>query len=232
VQQTLAKLNIIGVGPGSPDYVTPAAQKTVQNAQLVIGAQRSLNLLTSNINGETIVLTAKNIGCALKSAAETVAKGKEVALLSTGDPGFSGLLRTVLESRLFADKEINVIPGISSVQACAAKLALSWDSALLITFHEGNVSDDEKEVLDFAVSSGEDVIVIPDPKAFTPKDIAVYLLNEGRDKETPAYICENLTLSDEKITLSNLAEVSKLTFGSLCVMVIKANLEEKKASGL
>lgn len=228
----MAKLNIIGVGPGSPDYVTPAAWKAVQKAQLVIGAQRSLNLLSNSIKGETIVLTAKNLSSALKSAADAVAKGKEVALLSTGDPGFSGLLHTVVECGLFVEKEINVVAGVSSIQACAAKLALSWDSALLITFHEGNVSDEEKEVLDFAVSSGEDVIVLPDAKAFAPKDIAAYLLTAGRDEDTRVYVCENITLPEEKITASTLEKVSKLTFASLCVMVIKGNSEEEKASGL
>ena len=68
MQQTLAKINIVGVGPGSPDYVTPAARKAVQSAKLVIGAQRSLNLFKDDIKGEKIVLTAKNSDNALGSA--------------------------------------------------------------------------------------------------------------------------------------------------------------------
>ena len=134
----MAKLNIVGVGPGSPDYVTPAARKTVQQAQVVIGAQRSLDLFTADIKGETMVLTAKNLNDALKYAVESVKKGKNVALLSTGDPGFSGLLHTVLESGLFNAAEINVVPGVSSIQACAARLNISWDNTCLFTFHEAS----------------------------------------------------------------------------------------------
>ena len=223
----MAKINIVGVGPGSPDYVTPAARKTVQKAQVVIGAQRSLNLFTEDIKGETVVLTAKNLHNALKSAVESVKKGKEVALLSTGDPGFSGLLYTVLESGLFEGVEINVIPGVSSIQACAAKLCLSWDNALLLTYHKGEVSDEEKQVLDLAVNGGQDIIILPDEKAFSPKDIASYLLKNGEDKNLPVFVCENITLSDEKITSTTLAKASKQTFGSRCVMVIKANSEVK-----
>ncbi len=66
------------------------ARKTVQQAEVVIGAQRSLNLFTEDIKGETMVLTAKNLNSALKFAVESAEKGKNVALLSTGDPGFSG----------------------------------------------------------------------------------------------------------------------------------------------
>ena len=91
---------------------------------------------------------------------------------------------------------------------------------------KANVSDEEKQVLAFAVSSGENVIVLPDAKAFSPNDIAAYLINGGADKNMTVYVCENLTLPEEKVTSSTLAEVSKRTFGSLCVMVIKAKTEK------
>jgi cobalt-precorrin-7 (C5)-methyltransferase len=140
----LAKLEIVGVGPGSPDYVTLAAKKAVQSADLIIGAQRSVALFSGEIKGETVVLTAENLQDLLKKAAELVKAGKTVVLLSTGDPGFSGLLHTVLESGLFQEKDICVIPGVSSIQACAARLNISWDNTRLFTFHEGDVSDDAK----------------------------------------------------------------------------------------
>ena len=61
----MAKINIVGVGPGSADYVTPAARKIVQKTQLVIGAKRSLNLFPADIKGESVVLTAKNLNSIL-----------------------------------------------------------------------------------------------------------------------------------------------------------------------
>ncbi len=216
----MAKLNIVGVGPGSPDYVTPTAKKIVQQAQLVIGAQRSLALFTGEIKGESKVLTAKNLDDCLKQAAEAIKSGKAVALLSTGDPGFSGLLHTVVESGLFSAEDINVVAGVSSIQACAARLNLSWDNARLFTFHE-EVSDGEKEKLVSAVQCGRTIMLLPNSKGFTPKDIASLLLEVGTDKETPVFVCENITLENEKITQTNLAKVTDQTFGPLCVMVIK-----------
>ncbi len=217
----MAKINIVGVGPGSPDYVTPAARKAVQQAQVVIGAPRSLNLFTDDIKGETLVLTAKNLTDALKHASESAKTGKNVALLSTGDPGFSGLLHTVLESGLFAVSEVEVIPGVSSLQACTARLAMSWDDACLFTFHEGDVSDKAKQELLTALKDGRSAMLLPDPRAFSPKEIASYLIKAGLDKKTPVYICENLTLENERVTSSSLGQVSEQTFGSLCVMVIE-----------
>ncbi len=223
----MAKLNIVGVGPGSPDYVTLAARKTVREAEVVIGAQRSLNLFTEDIKGETMILTAKNLNRALKFAVESAEKGKKVALLSTGDPGFSGLLRTVLKSNLVKAVEINVIPGVSSIQACAARLGISWDDACLFTFHEGDVSIEEKNELVSCLKNLKDAMLLPDSRAFPPREIASFLIKAGVDKETPVFVCENLTLDDERVISSSLEEVSKQTFGSLCVMVIKANRKVK-----
>ena len=225
MQQALAKINIVGIGPGSPDYVTPAARKVVAQAQVVIGAQRSLDLFTSETKGETLVLTAKNLHDALKHAAEAVKNGKNVALLSTGDPGFSGLLHTVLESGLVDTENIKVIPGVSSIQACAAKIALSWDSTCLFTFHEGNVTAQDKNHLLTCIQNGKNIILLPDSRAFPPKEIASFLLDSGVNISTPVYICENLTLENEKITLSTLQKISEQAFVPLCVMVIKANLQ-------
>jgi cobalt-precorrin-7 (C5)-methyltransferase len=216
----LVKINIVGVGPGSPDYVTQAARKMVQKAQLVIGAQRSLDLFPADIKGESLVLTAKNLNSVLKQAAESVKIGKNVALLSTGDPGFSGLLHTVLESGLFNASEIHVVPGVSSIQACAAHLNISWDNARLFTFHD-EVSDEQREKLISAVKCGRTILLLPNSRGFAPKDIASFLIELDTDKETPVYICENITLENEKVTATTLGKVVGQGFGSLCVMVIK-----------
>lgn len=217
----MAKLNIVGVGPGSADYVTPAAKKAVQQVKLVIGAQRSLALFAEDIRGETVALTADNLKESLKEAAKAVQTGNDVVLLSTGDPGFSGLLHTVLESNLFNNQQINVVPGVSSIQASAAKLNLSWHNTRLFTFHEGKKSDDQKEKLVAAYQCGCTLILLPDAKNFAPKHIAAHLIKNGADKQTHVYICENLTLENEKITSTDLGEARGLTFGSLSVMVIK-----------
>jgi cobalt-precorrin-7 (C5)-methyltransferase len=222
VQQALAKINIVGTGPGSPDYVTPAAKKAVRQAQVVIGAQRSLDLFADDIKGEKMVLTAKNLKAAIEFGVESARKNKNVALLSTGDPGFSGLLHTVLESGLVKAEEINVIPGVSSIQTCAARLGMSWDDVCLFTFHEGKVSVEDKNRLLSCVRNGKNVMILPDPKAFPPSEIACFLLKAGVKNETHVSICENLTLPNEKVTSCILEEASEGFFGSLCVMVIKA----------
>ncbi len=117
--------------------------------------------------------------------------------------------------------EINVVPGVSSIQACAARLGISWDEACLFTFHEGNVTAEEKNQLASCLKNGKEAILLPDSRAFPPSEIATFLLKAGLDKETPVFVCENLTLDNEKITSTSLEKAATQTFGALCVMVIK-----------
>lgn len=222
----MAKLNVVGIGPGSLDYVTPAARRTVQNAAIVIGAERSLSLCRKDIKGEAIALTAKNVNEVLKYAAESAEKGKTVALLSTGDPGFSGLLRSILRNSRGRDVEVNVIPGVSSIQACAARLCLCWDEMSLFSFHKGTTAE-KKTQLAKAVSEGKDIMLLPDPKAFSPCEVAKFLINNGIDEETPAFVCENLTFNDERVVASTLKKILKITFGPLCVMVIRSRHKQR-----
>jgi cobalt-precorrin-7 (C5)-methyltransferase len=216
----MAKITIVGAGPGSPDYVTPIARKTVRSAALVVGAERVLSLFKDDIKGETLKLTAKNLNDALRQCAEYAKRGKSVALLSTGDPGFAGLLRTFRNATEGKNVEVEVVPGVSSLQACAAKLAMTWDEVDLFSFHDGTSLEKKKQLLG-AVKNGKDVMLLPNPKAFVPRDIANFLIDRGISADTPTVVCENLTLNNEQVKNSTLKGILGMTFDSLCVMVIR-----------
>jgi cobalt-precorrin-7 (C5)-methyltransferase len=222
----VAKINIIGVGPGSPDYVTPIARKKVQKAQLVIGAERALDLFKGDINGEELKLTARNLNDALARAVEAAKAGKSVALLSTGDPGFSGLLKTFLKAYKGENAEVDVTAGVSSIQVCAARLQMYWDEAKLFSFHDGIDARKKAEFAD-AIVKGEDIMLLPDPKDFSPSDVAKFLIGKGVAEDTSAVVCENLTLEDERVVASTLRGIVGKSYGSLCVMVIRPKCNVK-----
>ena len=219
----MAKIIIVGAGPGSPDYVTPIAKKTVRNAELVIGAERALDLFSGDVKGEALKITAKNMNETLNKAVVLAQKGKSIVILSTGDPGFSGLLRTVSRVAKGKSVEVEVVPGISSVQVCAARLSMPWDELSLFSFHDG-VGAEKKAKLFDVVKDGRDALLLPDPKNFSPEQAAKFLIESGMDAEIPVFVCENLTLSDERIVNSTLGEVARSSFSPLCVMVIKPSL--------
>lgn len=221
----MGKLYIIGAGPGSADYVTPAARKAVQEAQIVIGDQCVLDLFREDIKSQTLTLTCKNIDDTLKRASDSVKDGKTVAVISTGDPGFSGMLGSVLRRSLDKNIEVTVIPGVSSLVACAAKLCLPWDEAVLITFHKGASEERKREFAD-AVKAGKTVLLLPDPAAFTPSEISEYLIKAGVNENIPVSICQKLTQTDEKIIKTTLKEALGQSFDPTCVVAIQGNLKK------
>lgn len=206
----MSKLYLVGTGPGSSEYVTKAAVKAAESAEVLVGSQRALDLFPGFL-GDTLVLKARNMDEMMKKSISLVDEGKDVAILSTGDPGFSGVLKPILNLR--DDLDIEVIPGISSLQLAAARLQLPWDQTNLLTLHgKGNSS----VILDY-LDNRKPTIVLPD---FRVEKLAQFLLENGIHPERKVAVCERLSYPDEKLFKGNLKEVADMEFSYLCVMVI------------
>lgn len=206
----MAKFYIVGTGPGSSDYLTEAAVNASESVDVLVGSQRALDLFPG-FSGETLVLRARNMDDMMKNSISLVDEGKNVAILSTGDPGFSGVLKPIL--RLRDDLDIEVVPGISSLQLAAARLQLSWDEVNLLTLHgKGN----SNKILEF-LDNQKPTIVLPD---FRVEKLAQFLLENGIDPERKVAVCERLSYPDERLFKGNLDDVANMEFSYLCVMVI------------
>ena len=205
----MSKLYIVGIGPGSEEYLTLKAKNVVESSDIVIGSKRALDLFKDDI--QKIELNAKNMENMMKEAVQLVKEGRLVSLLSTGDPGFSGILKPILN--LNEDIEIEVVPGISSVQLCAARLKIPWDDADLVTLHGKGTS---KHILDI-IDNGKPTIILPN---FNPVELADFLIENGVDEERKAAICEKLSYDDEKVVETSLKDILEMEFSYMCVMVI------------
>ena len=206
----MSKLYLVGTGPGSSEYLTKAALKAAESVDVLVGSQRALDLFPGFV-GDTLVLKARNMDEMMKKSISLVDEGKNVAILSTGDPGFSGVLKPILNLR--DDLDIEVIPGISSLQLAAARLQLPWDQVNLLTLHgKGN----SQAILDY-LDNEKPTIVLPD---FRVDKLAQFLLENGIQPERKVAVCERLSYPDEKLFKGNLKEVADMEFSYLCVMVI------------
>ncbi len=210
----MSKLFIVGIGPGSKDYLTEKAKNIVKSADVTIGSWRAINVFDDI--GEVIGLDVKDLQEKLENAVDLAKNGKKVCVLSTGDPGFSGVLKTIkkiAENKNFDQNSIEVIPGISSLQLAAAKNRISWDEANIMTFHgRENISD----ILN-VIDNGLPTIALPSKSV---KDMAKFLLDNGVDENRKVTICEKLSYPEEKIITTSLKEVLTSDFSYMCVMII------------
>ncbi|XRP96904.1 cobalt-precorrin-7 (C(5))-methyltransferase [Methanocaldococcus sp. 16A] len=205
---------IVGVGPGDKDYLTLKAIKIIENADLVVGSKRALKLF--NIDEDKKIILTKNLIDELKEIInneDTV--NKKIAILSTGDPCFSGLLKTLL--KIGAKKEdIEVISGISSIQIAAAKLKISWEDYNIVTLHG---KKENKEKLLKLIKNHEKVIFLPN----NLKEDAKFLIDNGVNPNMKIWVLENLTYPNEKISLKSLKDIVKENISYLTVCVYEGN---------
>jgi cobalt-precorrin-7 (C5)-methyltransferase len=179
-------ITIVGCGPGSPDYLTPAAVRAVAEAEVLVAARRLLDLFPHH-PGETIPVDVK-----IDQVLEAVARreGKKIAVLVTGDPGLASLAGPII--RRFGPVRCRVIPGISSVQAAFARLGLDWLGARIIDAH----GKDPAPGTDVLRGASKIAVLGGRRQSFE------WLQREMGDrlKNYQVTICEDLTLDTERIT--------------------------------
>jgi len=125
----LHPITIVGCGPGSPEYLTAAAIRAVQDSEVLVGARRLLDLFPEH-PGERIMMEA-HTEKVLAAIADR--PNKKIAVLVTGDPGLASLAQPILKR--FGPSRCRVIPGVSSLQAAFARLGLDWLGARIIDAH-------------------------------------------------------------------------------------------------
>ena len=208
------KIFIIGIGPGSSEYLTKKAIDTVKASDYTVGSTRAIDLF-EDVNNK-ITFNVGDLLEKLEKGVDLAIKGNTVSILSTGDPGFSGVLNTVLRianDKNFPKENIEVIPGISSLQLAAARNYIQWDNANVMTFHGRENIEDILKV----INNGKPTIALPSRKV---RDMAQFLLDNGVDENRKVVVCERLSYDDEKIVASTLKDIANSEFTYMCIMVI------------
>ena len=208
------KIYIIGIGPGSSEYLTKKAVDTVKTSDYTVGSTRAIDLF-DDVNNK-IAFNVKDLLDKLEKGVDLAIEGNTVSILSTGDPGFSGVLNTVLRianEKNFPEEKIEVIPGISSLQLAAARNHIQWDNANVMTFHGRENIEDILKV----INNGKTTVALPSKKV---RDMAQFLLDNGVDEHREVVVCERLSYDDEKIVRSTLKDIANSEFTYMCIMVI------------
>ena len=208
------KIYIVGIGPGGSEYLTKKAVDTVKTSDYTVGSTRAIDLF-EDVNNK-IAFNVKELLDKLEEGVQLACDGHTVSILSTGDPGFSGVLNTVLRissEKNFNKENIEVIPGISSLQLAAAKNHIQWDNANVMTFHGRENIEDILPV----INNGKTTIALPSRKV---KYMAQFLLDNGVEENRKVVVCERLSYPDERIVESTLKDIAQSEFTYMCIMII------------
>lgn len=149
----------------------------------------------------------------------------------TGDANFSESEVVDRLLNLFGDNNVEIIPGISSIQIASAKSRVPLDKANIITFHVTGDIEEKKIDLIKSIIDKKSVILVPRPwptdqsKNFMPAEISSYIKEKGIDTSTiDVWVFENLTNNEkETVYKGKLDSLGNKNFNDLSVMVIDQN---------
>lgn len=216
----MSKLYIVGTGPGTLDWLTPAAKKAIESSSDLVAYGLYLDLLGDICEGKT--LHTRALGAEIKRAElalSIASEGKTTALISSGDIGIYAMATLVFEllktqegqSHPWQSVELEVLPGISAMQACASRVGalLGHDfctislSDLLTPWETIKRRIHSAGEADFVVSFYNPRSEKRDWQINTARDI----LLTYRPAETPVVLGRQLTREDEHIRIINLSEL-------------------------
>ncbi|WP_019849767.1 bifunctional cobalt-precorrin-7 (C(5))-methyltransferase/cobalt-precorrin-6B (C(15))-methyltransferase [Desulfitobacterium sp. PCE1] len=124
-------IQILGIGPGTRAWVSQAVEEMVHQSDVLVGGQRALKLFP-DFKGESYRVSG-NLAETLKTLQRVLQQGKKASVLVSGDPGFYSLLPWL--KREFPQEEIQVLPGLSSIQLAFARAGIPWQDAELLSVH-------------------------------------------------------------------------------------------------
>lgn len=220
----MKKVYAVGVGPGASDYVTKKVKEIIEKSDVVIGYKYTLKTIESLISGKEIHEITMNDQEEVYLRVQKNSGEKILVVPFTGDVNFSESEVVDRLIEIFGDVEI--APGISSVQVAAAKAKVPLDKSKVITMHISTSIEREKIELQKAILDGYSVVLIPRPwpkeptKHFMPSEIAKYLKKNGFDTtKLKIHVFENLTTEKETSFVGKVNDLEGKEFSDLTVMV-------------
>jgi precorrin-2 C20-methyltransferase/precorrin-3B C17-methyltransferase len=234
-----AELLVVGLGPGPDCWLTPEAAGALAGVDHVFGYAPYVARvpqrpgLTRHPSGNTVELDRAT------EALDLALGGARVAVVSGGDAGVFGMAAAVFEAAedpRFADVGVRVVPGVTAVQAVAARAGapIGADFAVL------SLSDRLKpwSVIERrlrAVAEADLVLAIYNPASrsrSTQVEKARQVLLEHRRPDTVVVVGRDVGRAEESLTVTTLAELDPCVVDMKCLLIVGADATRVGPAGV
>ncbi len=220
----MGKVFAVGVGPGSAKYVTEIVKEIIRNCDIVIGYKYTLKTIEQFIEGKEIYEITMNDQEKSYQKILPELGDKTLVIPFTGDVNFSE--SEVVDRLIEIFGEVEIVPGISSIQVAASRAKVPLDKSKVITMHVTTPIEDKKLELQKALIDGFSVILVPRPwpkqpdKHFMPSEIAIYLRENNFDtSKMKVHVFEAITTENETNFVGTVKDLEGKEFSDLSVMV-------------
>jgi cobalt-precorrin 5A hydrolase / precorrin-3B C17-methyltransferase len=225
------RLFVVGIGPGTPQWRSPEASAAIEASSDLVGYGLYLDLLGHAAQGKErheSALGAEEARAA--RALDLAAEGRTVSLVCSGDPGIYALATLVfelLEHRKRADwnrVEITVVPGISALQAAAARAGAPVNHDFCtISLSDLLTPWESIETRLKAAAMADFVVCFYNPVSQRRRDQlprARDILLAGRGPDTPVILARQLGRPGETVEVIRLADLDVEKVDMLTMVVV------------
>jgi cobalt-precorrin 5A hydrolase/precorrin-3B C17-methyltransferase len=230
------KLSIIGIGPGQHSWRTPEASKLIAEAEELVGYGLYIDLLGPLAAGKKrsdFPLGGEEARC--RYALEQAGKGKNIALVCSGDAGIYAMGALVFEllerdetalgvSNAAKRVEVQCTPGVSALQGAAARAGapLGHDFCTISLSDLLTPRDDIIRRL-HAAAEGDFVIAFYNPVSKSRRTLlaeAREILLLHRPGNTPVMLASSLGRPEEHVRYRRLDELEVDEVDMLTVVLV------------
>jgi len=230
------QLLVVGLGPGPDRWLTPEATEALASVDHVVGYAPYVNRvpqregLQRHASGNTVEVDRARLALELAQA------GERVAVVSGGDAGIFGMAAAVFEvADAFPDVEVHVVPGVSALQAVAAKAGapIGADFAVI------SLSDRLKpwSVIErrlHAIGEADLVLAVYNPASrsrLTQVAELQKILLEHRSPDAVVVVGRDVGRAEESLTVTTLAELDAASIDMKCLLLIGASSTRITSAG-
>lgn len=217
--QTAGKVTLVGAGPGDASLLTLGAMRALQACDVIL-----FDDLVSDDVLELARREAKRICVGKRGARQSCRQdditalmlklardGRTIVRLKCGDPSLFGRSGEEITALQEAGVEVDVIPGVTSASAMAARLKTSLthrDHAQTVSFFTGHSrAGTLPDTLDVAAALGDGRTAIVYMGAGTVSDWVGRAIDSGVCPQTPAVAMASITRPDERTWSGPLADL-------------------------
>ena len=209
----MKKIIVAGIGPGSPEDITPAVIKAVGEADVVVGYKYYFQFITPYLKPgcECIDTGMKHERERAEQAFQLAEEGKIVVVISSGDAGIYGMTPLIYEMKRErnSDVEVTSFPGISAFQKAASLLgAPIGHDFCVISLSDLMTPWEVIERRIKAAATGDFVTAVYNPKSngrywqlYRLKEV---FLSEGRSESTPVGFVRQAGRPEQEVTVTTL----------------------------
>lgn len=120
----MSKIYVVGIGPGEYESMTIRAERVLKQCDVIIGYTVYVKLVEEYFPGKEFMTTPmrqEKERCLI--AFEEAKKGKDVAMICSGDAGVYGMAGLILEiGERFPEISVEIVPGITAASSGGAVL--------------------------------------------------------------------------------------------------------------